>query len=207
MPKNSAGITTIIFDLGEVYLRGFRKVESLLIPILKLDEKTIHDQIYTEDSSLHELFTGDITEDEYWASLISRTGWDIDIDTLKAAVRKNFVEIEGTRALIEELKEKGFKLGLLSDHTREWIEYCDGKFDYHKLFNSVLYSYEAKAMKPEKKVYEMILKNLDSRPEENIFIDDKPKNLVPAKEMGIHTILFKDSKQLREELKALGIIL
>ena len=91
-------------------------------------------------------------------------------------------------------------------HAKEWIEYCEKKFDYHKLFDSVLYSFDASALKNGKVIFELILEKLDAKPEQCIFIDDVQGNLDIAKSLGIDTIIFKNSDQLEKELKLLDIL-
>jgi HAD superfamily hydrolase (TIGR01509 family) len=198
-------IKTIIFDLAEVYLSGLVGIEFRLAPLLNIDPKTVW--AGTQGEALIELFKGKITEEEYWQRMIKRNRWKIDVDTLKRKVRENFGEIEGTRNIIIRLKSMGFKLGLLSTHAKEWIEFCNGKFDYHKLFDSVSYSFEAGVSKPDKKAYRTLLEKLNSKPEECIFIDDHPKNLASAKELGMIAILFTTPKQLENDLAKEGICL
>jgi HAD superfamily hydrolase (TIGR01509 family) len=204
MKKGSSVITTVIFDLGEVYLQGFKGVNKRLAPILNLDPEAVRSAL-RGDENLTALFLGEISENEYWSRVIKRTGWNISVEKMEAIMRENFVGLEGTREIIEELKAQEYKLGLLSIHSKEWVEYCDRKFDYHKLFHSVLYSYEVHALKPEKRVYEMILERLGSSAGESLFIDNVEINLVPARELGMQTILFTDSKALKADLASLGI--
>lgn len=198
-------ITTIIFDLAEVYLKGLIGVEHYLEPILGINGKEIRRQL--NDRELVSLFHGEITEEEYWLKIVQKNNWKVDIELLKKAIRDNFKEIGGVREIIEKLKEKGFKLGLLSVHAKEWVEYCEKKFDYHKLFDSRLYSFEVAVSKPDKKAYEMIMERLEASPDECIFIDDHESNLVPAKGMGIKTIHFKNPEQLKRELGSFSIII
>jgi len=197
-------ITTIIFDLAEVYLKGFKGIEHYLEPILKMKPKEIYQKISGEE--FIEFMHGEITEDGFWEKIIKRNGWDLDKKHFKKAIRDNFEEIEGTRDIIEELKKKGFKLGLLSVHSKEWIDYCEDKFDYHKLFDSVLYSFEVAVSKPDKKSYLLILEKLDAKPKECLFIDDRKGNIIGAKELGMETIHFKDSGQLKKELESLDLL-
>ena len=150
---------------------------------------------------------GKITEDEFWKKVIKRNNWDIEIHHFKKAIRENFDEIEGTREIIEELKEKGFKMGLLSDHSREWIDHCEKKFDYHKLFHSTQYSFEVECCKTDKRTFELLLEKLNEKPENCLFIDDSQRNIDIAKSLGLKTIQFKDHEQLKKELASFSIIL
>lgn len=197
-------ITTIIFDLGGVYLKSFIGAEYHLEPILGIKAEEIYSKLLGKE--LDSLVRGKLTEEEYWLKIIEKNNWKVDIESLKKAIRDYFEEIKGTREIIERLKERSFKLGLLSVHVKEWIDYFDKKFDYHKLFHYTLYSFEVGLRKPEKRMYELILLKLDSKPEECIFIDDNSKYLVPAKELGMKTIHFKGPGQLENELRKMGIL-
>ena len=196
-------ITTIIFDLSEVYLTGLLGVEKRLEKALGIKANKIKAGLCGPE--LAALFHGEITEDDYWLKVIERNGWKAKTGALKKAVRKNFREIKGTREIVEQLKEDGFRLGLLSVHAKEWVDYCAQKFGYHELFHSASYSFEVAASKPDKKVYRLILRKLQAKPQECLFIDDHAKNLVPAKKMGMAAILFKNPRQLKQELARLGI--
>lgn len=196
-------IKTIIFDLAEVYLKGFYGVEDYLEEILNMKPDDIKDKLQGPEFRL--LMEGKVTEDEFWDKLIQRNEWNIETDKFKKAIRENFDEIEGTREIIETLKEKGFKLGLLSDHSREWIEHCNDKFDYHKLFHSTQYSFEVECCKTDKETFELLLEKLDEKPENCLFIDDSKKNISTAKSIGLNTIQFKNPDQLKKELTSFSI--
>lgn len=192
-------INTIIFDLSEVYLQGLLGVERNLSKILNISEEEI--LLGLNISELMNLFKGEISEDIYLENVIEKNGWEVSKEKLKKNIRKNFKEIEGTRRIIEMLKNKGFKLGLCSVHVKEWIEYCEEKFEFQKLFNHIYYSFQKGICKPNKLAYEIILYELNSIPEECIFIDDSVTNIFSAREMGINSILFKNSKQLKKDLQ------
>ena len=198
-------ITTIIFDLAEVCLKGFYGVEDYLEDILNMKHNVIRNKLQVPEFRL--LMEGKITEEEFWKKLIQRNEWNIEINEFKKAIRNNFEEIKGTRDIIEKLREKGFKLGLLSDHSREWIEHCNDKFDYHRLFHSTQYSFEVECCKTDKKTFELFLEKLGEKPEKCLFIDDSEKNIDTAKSIGLNTIQFKNPEQLRKELTFFSIII
>lgn len=196
-------IKTIIFDLGEVYLKGFYGVENYLEDILNLESSEIKNKLQGLEFKL--LMEGKITEDKFWKKIIQRNNWNIEISEFKKAIRNNFDEIKGTKEIIEKLKQKGYKLGLLSDHSREWIDHCNSKFDYHKLFHSTQYSFEVECCKTDKKTFELLLKKLEEKAENCLFIDDNENNIDIAKSIGLKTIQFKNSEQLKKELKLFSI--
>lgn len=50
--------------------------------------------------------------------------------------------------------------------------------------------------KTDPEAYEYILKRLDKTADETVFIDDTLKNIETARQVGIHTILYKDNATL-----------
>lgn len=190
-------ITTIIFDLSTVYLEGI--VGSHKYFEKELGMPVSDEYFYNED--FNKFMLGQLTEDEYWKSVIKENSWDISVDKLKSAARKNFTEIKGTRKIIENLHQKGYKLGLLSNHAKEWVEYCESTYDYHKLFHEIVYSYEVGISKPNKGIFLALLKKLKAKPQECLFIDDYIKNIEAAKELGMSTIQFTSSIDLKKKLR------
>lgn len=96
---------------------------------------------------------------------------------------------------------KDDKLALLSVHTREWIEYCETKHNYHQYFHTIMYSYEVGVSKPDPMAFELILESLQVKPNETLFIDDSRRNIQAANKLGMHTIHFHNAAQLKKELE------
>lgn len=193
-------ITTIIFDLSEVYLTGLVGTYSHVQE--KLKDNIVDQNFFIPELNL--LFHGKIAEKMYWQKVITKNSWNITVAELMQAVRKNFKEIEGTRKIIEKLRKKGYKMVLLSNHAKEWVEFCEKKFGYHKLFHVTLYSYEVALLKPDKKLFKMIIKKLNVKPQECLFIDDNKKNIISAKELQMRAIQFESAKKLRGDLLKKG---
>jgi epoxide hydrolase-like predicted phosphatase len=107
-------------------------------------------------------------------------------------------------SLIKTLKESGYKVGLLSNKSKQ-----DGtnirSYDFTKYFDSILISEEIGLMKPQKEAFEMLIKNLDILPREMIFIDDVEKNFSTASEVGYTPVLFTNYNALVKELTSLEV--
>lgn len=196
-------IKAIIFDLANVIIEGTLRFENLLEPILGIPkEKLIWKWKIPE---FYDLLYGKISEKTYWEKVIEKNNWDVSVEALEKVIRQHFKEIKGTREIIIKLKQKDFKLAILSGHIKEWITYLNEKYDFEKYFDYCLYSYQTGFNKPDKRMYEKIIEKLQVKPEESIFIDDVQKFLEPAKEMGIKVIHFRSAEQLLEDLEKLGI--
>ncbi len=195
-------ITTIIFDIGGVYLQG--SVGSAKYVQRKLGAPV--PEYYFDEEEFYQLMLGRITEDIFWEAIIKKNSWKISTEDLKYSIRKNFKEVRGTRKIIEDLRKKSYKLGLLSNHAKEWVEYCELTHNYHKLFDQRIYSYMVGSSKPDPDIFLALLRKLDVKPEECLFIDDYIKNIEAANNLGMKTIQFTSAKNLKNKLSTLKIL-
>ena len=192
-------IKYIVFDLAEVIISGYAGVETILGEMLNLPSDVVDKHLF--DENFLELMRGKNTENEYFKELSDRTNWDISVNDLKEICRKNFEnEVPGVKEVILELKKK-YKLVLLSDHVKEWIEYILNTNDFLDIFDEKYFSYEFGSIKSEGKIFKEVLENLGVNSEEILFIDDSEKNVEVAKNLNIDAIVFKDVEQLVKELE------
>uniref|UniRef100_A0A8C3SGW5 Epoxide hydrolase 2 n=1 Tax=Chelydra serpentina TaxID=8475 RepID=A0A8C3SGW5_CHESE len=105
------------------------------------------------------------------------------------------------------LRNNGFTTCVL---TNNWID--DGPQRHimaltlsllRRHFDLVIESCRVGLKKPDPRIYEYALGVLKAKPQEVIFLDDVGANLKPAREMGIATILFKDTDAALKELQDL----
>ena len=197
-----SGIKAIIFDLSEVFLHGLLGMRDDLASRLHVPVEAIDFRV----TELNDLFEGRIQEDAYWNSFLRKEGWNIDPLELKQMVRANFREIKGTREIILDLRKLGYMVGLFSVHAKEWIHYCEERFQYKDLFDLRIYSFEIEVCKPEKRAFEILVERTGLSSNQILFIDDAQTNIDTAMGMGIHSILFESPKQLAKQLKSLGIL-
>ena len=104
-------------------------------------------------------------------------------------------------ALASELHNRGYKVGFLSNTEVPAMKYFHEKG--YDMFDATVFSCEDGTIKPERRIYEMILDKLGVKPHEAIFIDDKEKYLEGAKKLGINAILFISPDQVKKELNSL----
>ena len=114
--------------------------------------------------------------------------------------------VEGMDDLVKELKEKSYRIYLLSNASVMQKKYwkavgCSKYFD-----GTVVSAYE-KVMKPDRKIYEILLQRYGLKAEECLFIDDRKINLDAAEELGFSVYLFDgDSGRLRTFLQSEEIL-
>ena len=198
---NNYNINTIIFDLSEVLIAGLVGAEMNLAVRLNREEDTILPALAL---NLQELCRGEITEEDYLTAVIEKNKWNIKPDELKAIIRGNFhIKVEGMEELLAYLNGK-YKLILLSDHAREWVEYILSVHPFLNLFDLRFFSFALRQTKKEPSTFTMVLKQINRAPEECLFIDDNPANVQNALTAGIRGIVFTSAVELKDELNRLG---
>ena len=148
---------------------------------------------------------GNHTEEEYFQYLLEGTNWNVTVDTLKTHFRRSIeIPVEGTLGILEELKDK-YTLILLSDYVKEWYDF---KINNNELsiFDHKYFSFQYNKLKKDEGIFEFIIKELNIKPEETIFIDDYDNYTEKANEIGITGITFINSNQLRDELEKLDVL-
>ncbi|NXV53053.1 HYES hydrolase, partial [Uria aalge] len=106
------------------------------------------------------------------------------------------------------LQRNGFKTGVL---TNNWVDDSAGRLFTATLmnllrrhFDLVIESCRLGVQKPDPKIYTYALDALQVKPQEVILLDDIGENLKPAREMGMATILVRDTETVLKELEELS---
>jgi 2-haloacid dehalogenase len=61
-------------------------------------------------------------------------------------------------------------------------------------------------IKPDARIFRILLERYRIAPEEAVFIDDNPANAAAAHALGLHGVHFRSPELLRRELETLGIL-
>ncbi len=194
-------IRSVIFDLGGVVLKNGIYTA---IPIYEKKHKMPKDSLRNlfDNKYLIPLELGKISEEVLWRGLASDLGQDIS--DFKEIVFKNFILQKGVWKIAKKCK-KSYKIGLLTNNSKEWAEQLEKKYNLSKLFNIIVVSAKVGLRKPDPEIYQLITKKLKVNPSECVFIDDLTENVQGAKKLGIKSFQFKSSSQCRKELKKLGV--
>lgn len=117
-------------------------------------------------------------------------------------------------SLLSELKNRGIKLGLISNCTKEEVRYWE-QSELAKYMDSVVFSYAVGLAKPDRKIYELACRQLHVEPEVSLFVGDGGSNeLDGAKSVGLtplHAVWFNsyissDYQKLTKPTELLDLI-
>lgn len=105
---------------------------------------------------------------------------------------------------IKELKKKGYRIYILSNWSKPGHEQCmDTVLSFLPLVDGAVFSFQELVIKPDQRIYDILCKRYDINPSEAVFLDDGEKNVIAAREYGLHAIHFTSYEQGRAELEAL----
>lgn len=107
---------------------------------------------------------------------------------------KYFMEIEGAYDFVKQIQAKGYSIYILSNINNKF-HVIKNDFPVLGLFDKYVISCEVRINKPDKGIYEALLKKYNLNPEECFFLDDKESNVLAARELGIESLVFHSYKE------------
>lgn len=197
-------IKNIIFDIGNV-LASFRW-KALFTELGFTGEKfdriaaatVLHPTMWNEfDRSL-------MRDEEIISCCIEREPeYEADIRRLFDSTAELVEEYSYAFAWIKELKDRGYRVYLLSNYGKTSFEAAreKNKLSFLPLVDGAVISYEVQMVKPEAGIYKALLEKYKLTAEECVFLDDKPENVAAAQRLGFHGIVVESGEQARKALE------
>jgi 2-haloacid dehalogenase len=114
--------------------------------------------------------------------------------------------IAGTVEILAELKDRGRPLYGLTNFSAETYPPTFDRFGFLRWFDGTLVSGDVKLIKPDPRIFALLIERFAIDPHRAVYIDDVAANVVAARPFGIHAIQFTDPAILRAELVELGLL-
>jgi len=194
-------IKNVVFDAGGVLLEWNppRIIEQLY------PDKAVQAQIRAgifEHADWHEFDRGSITEATAPAHFAKLSGLPPDeVRHLIRTTAESLTPIDGTIRLLEELAAAGVHLYLLSNMPESTYHILSKRHDFFRHFKYLVISGKILLLKPEPAIYKHLVEMTGIVPSESVFIDDITRNVVAARESGLHAIQFTSPEACRAELR------
>lgn len=185
--EDTGKIKNIIFDLGNVL------VSANMEDLMAVDPDIPNDKINYIMSQWHKDEDDTIGLDEF-KSIIP--------DRLKEAskfIPKLFEynircvnPFDYTIPLIDKLKVAGYNVYFLSNWSKWSYELLNKyhRFDFLEKMNGGVWSWQTGCMKPNERIYRILLTKYNLNPEECVFFDNLKNNVEAANDVGIKGVLF-----------------
>ena len=111
--------------------------------------------------------------------------------------------IPGMEALVREYKQRGYGVWGLTNWSAETFPLVRDDYPVFSLLDGYVVSGVEKFLKPDARLYRVLLDRYGLKAEECVFIDDNPANTAGAEAVGIKGIVFQGVEQLRKQLDTL----
>jgi putative hydrolase of the HAD superfamily len=195
------GIKNIVFDLGGVIITLDRSEAVRRFMEVGLDNAEDLLDAYHQKGVFLELEEGKLSREEFYEALRQEAGKYISDDAIDYGWLGFIKELpESKITLLKTLKEKGYRLYLLSNTNPIIMSWAfspsfspEGKSIDH-YFDKMYLSYQIGFTKPSSKIYDYMLKDSGLIPVETLFIDDGIANIEAGNKLGMKTYLAKNGE-------------
>jgi 2-haloacid dehalogenase len=203
----SAERRVVVFDLGGV--------------LLEWNPRHLYRKLFGGDDDAMEAFLGSVcTEDWNERQDAGRSFADGVAELLpKYPQHARLIEAFGARfdemipgaiddsvAVLHELKRAGVPLYALTNWSSETFPPQRRRFPFLALFDGIVVSGDEGVIKPDPRIFRILLERYGVAAGDAVFIDDVQANAAAAAALGIHGIHFRSPALLRAELAMLGLL-
>jgi len=199
-------IRNILFDMGNVLIYFDRNLFMDRLGVAEKDKKLLMREVFLSVEWVR-MDRGSMVEADAVASCCSRLPEYLH-DAAEKLIQmwdRPILPIPGMYELIEELKEKGYGIYLLSNASLRQHEYWP-RIPAHTFFDGTIISADEGVMKPNAEYYLRALNKFCLKADECFFIDDVPANIEGAFHCGIPGAIFhNDVALLRRQLREAGV--
>jgi FMN phosphatase YigB (HAD superfamily) len=200
-------IKNILFDFGGVIMeidypqavQAFLKL-GLTDAVKQLDP-------YTQAGIFGDLESGKISDEDFRRQLSCMVGRELTWKECQTAWRGYCKDLPRRNLLaLKKLRAEGYRVILLSNTNpfmMGWAMSDEFDGEGHPLsdyLDAAYLSYQCKIMKPKPEIFQLILKEENIQPEETLFVDDGPKNVAAAAQLGFKVFCPPDGSDWTNEI-------
>jgi putative hydrolase of the HAD superfamily len=199
-------IQAVAFDYGGVISLPQEEKDMEDLAALAGIEPALMRRIYWDNRPIYD--QGLVSGEAYFKNILADVGVFPDSELIKSLVDR---DVQGwsrinpaTEKLMEELKAGGLKIGILSNMVKDFLDRNRNALHAFSIPHTLIFSCDVDAVKPEERIYRILLDRLGCKAEELVFFDDLEINVSAARKLGIEGIVWKDPDHAREQLCVLG---
>lgn len=189
------GITAIIFDLGGVIVDlDIDKTRTALSKLLGGEQPDLY-YSHHHLPLFSDYEVGQISDAEFIAGLQRQSMNGTSHESIIEAWNAMLVGIPQSRIQMLERLTKTYRLFILSNtnaiHTERFEKMASGYNKLSELFEDVYYSHLIGSRKPNKEIFEAVIKKSNLDPSSTLFVDDLSANIEAAQNLGFKTLHIK----------------
>ncbi len=199
-------IEKVLFDLGNVLLRFdfARTYRGLAVHGGRLEAMN--------SGPVRELVadyeTGRIDDDTFFKRASAVVGYAGPRNHFERSWQDIFEVNVPMVAFLRDLRARKIPCFLLSNTNALHVRHIEASYEVLEHFDGLLFSHEAKSMKPDEVIYEKAIEQFELDPSKTAYIDDLPDNIETGRRLGFRCVHYDPNEhELAEnDLRALGLI-
>jgi putative hydrolase of the HAD superfamily len=198
-------VTALLFDLGGVVLtNGWdHSARQKAAEQFDLDFSEFEPR---HEAVAEDFETGRLTLESYLEHVVFNVERPFTREEFKSFMFSLSHPLPESVALLDRLRAAGRRLFVLvNNESLELNLYRIRNCGVRERFDVFCSSCYLGARKPGETIYRKTLDLIQREPEECIFIDDRPENLIAPRKLGMACIQFQNAGQLERDLKAQGV--
>lgn len=190
MIQQRSGVKAIVFDCFGVLTTDLWREFCASLPDGPALDKA-HELNHAYDA-------GQISRDQFLHDVQEATGHapqEVE-KLLDNEINKNSQLLE----YIAGLKQRGYRIGLLSNIATNWIRDHFLTAEEQAMFDAMVFSFEVGTTKPDPAMFETICQRLGVEPQDAVMIDDIDRYCDAASALGMRAIVYQNFRQLKHQL-------
>ncbi len=206
MSRSRSPVEAAVFDLGGV--------------LVDWDPRYLYRKIFRSEQEM-EHFLAHVCTKEWNAELDRGRPFEEMVGLLSLAHPEYTEEIEayqrrwgemlggsfkGSVEALEALHAAGYPLYALTNWSAETFHLARARYGFLSLFEEIIVSGEVGLIKPDPRIYTLLIEKTGIAPSHTVFVDDREENVRAAKKFGFKGIIYRDGPELRSELTGLRLL-
>lgn len=193
-------ITTLFFDFAGVIAttKLFPKLAEIISYKTDISLEEIEKALYTD---AERFVCGTQSTEDFWEEYLQPLG--IEYAMFESEMQSWYTLRTDLLDYIDELKERGYVIHVLSDNFDVCTEVMRKDIEFTKHFEKLYFSNEVHLSKSGVEFFEYTLNDADVTAEESLFFDDKEKNVVMSRKIGLDGLVFTDTDSFKIQLEKL----
>jgi len=198
-------LSAVVFDLGGV--------------LIDWDPRHLYRQLFADPAEMEDFLARICTQDWHLAHDL---GEDITESCRRLARRhpghRDMImawaergeemaagQIDETVGVLREVKAAGLPCLALSNMEPSAFATRRARFAFMDWFDGFVISGIEGVAKPDRRIFQILLRRYRLEPAATVFIDDSPANVEAARGLGLTAVRYTSAGQLRSQLRSLGL--
>lgn len=198
-------IKVITFDLDGVYFPNGKANFIKSLGELGVSEEEAK-RVFLKSDQMNQLYkVGKMTDAEYWSWAISEWKLNASWQEIVKIMIDGYDVNPDVVDVVKKLRELGYKTAICTSNFPARINGLQEKFGFLNDFDIKVLSYEIGVNKPDRKIYEELVRLSNVSPEQIVLADDNASSIAGANDVGITTFLYEGFVKYLEQLKSIGV--